>query len=266
MKRISIEEYKKITVDILYLIDKICREYNLKYYLFYGTLLGAVRHQGFIPWDDDIDIAMPRKDYVRLSQIINDNNYGINFISIETNKDTIFPHGKVCDTRTVLYEKNFRNVDGYGAFVDVFPLDYAPNNEKERLKQRNYLRRLIILATHSARTGFSKSNSLRTNCSRLAAYLVGRMFNTRKLLEYINAYMVKRDNEATDYYRVFGGGIFEVRWIDGDNTVHFEGHILSAPLDVDSVLNTSFGDYMRLPPKEEQVNKHQLECYYKGEI
>lgn len=263
MKKISLEEYKQITVDLLFAIDEICKENNLRYYIFYGTLLGAVRHKGFIPWDDDIDIVMPRNDYKKLSRIINEGIFNFNFISIETNKDTIYPHAKICDTRTVLYEKNFKTVKGYGAFVDVFPLDYAPNCEKQRLKEKNHLRHLVVLATHSSRTGFTLTSSILTNAKRIGAFLIGKLINTRRIIEYINNYMEKRNDVVTDYYRVFGGGIFKTSWFTDYNEVIFEGHKLSAPSDIDSVLKTSFGDYMKLPPKEEQVNKHSLDCYYK---
>ena len=99
-KQLTMEEYKQVELGILIKIDKICREHNINYFLYAGTLLGAVRHQGFIPWDDDIDISMLREDYDKLAKIIQNGDYGINFIRIEENPDTIYPYGKICDTTT----------------------------------------------------------------------------------------------------------------------------------------------------------------------
>ena len=121
MRKLTLDEYKAVVRDVLFKIDDICRENGLTYFLDSGTLLGAVRHKGFIPWDDDIDIAMFREDYNRLADIIQNGHYGLNFLRIEECPDTIYPYGKICDTSTTLVEKNFRTPEGYGAFVDVSP-------------------------------------------------------------------------------------------------------------------------------------------------
>lgn len=263
MKRLSNEEYKKVVINILFKIDDICRKHNLEYMIFYGTLLGAVRHKGMIPWDDDVDIVMPRKDFQKLSQILNCNEYPINFIDIDHFPDTIYPQGKVCDKSTVMREKNFKKVKDYGAFVDVFPLDYAPNDYKKRMKEKKYLRRLILLETHCSRTGFEKSDSIKTNFLRLIAFLLSRLITPQFLLRKINDYVTEKSNTKTDYYRVFGGGIFPVKWLSERSEIEFEGRNLFAPRNTDIVLQACFGDYMELPPEEERVNKHSFECYKK---
>ena len=134
MRRITDEEYKQIVLDILLRIDHLCKHNNLRYMISYGTLLGAVRHQGFIPWDDDIDIVMPRKDYDLLCKVVNKSDCNLRFLCPETSEDTIYPYGKICDIRTKLKESNFIEVEGYGAYVDVFPLDYLPDSDKEEMK------------------------------------------------------------------------------------------------------------------------------------
>lgn len=261
MRQLMTDEYKQVIVNILFTIDEICRNYNLTYMLFYGTLLGAVRHKGMIPWDDDIDIVMPRSDYKKLSDIINHGDYQINFIDIDHNSDTIYPWGKVCDKRTIMYEKNFKKVKEYGAFVDVFPLDYAPDDEKLREKERKILRRLVYLNTHATRTGFENSNSLKVNALRLLAFTGSRFVNSQRIIRKINRFVVSRDDHATGYYRVFGGGIFPISWLDRTIEIEFEGKKLLAPHDPDAVLKACFGDYMKLPPEEERINRHTLKCY-----
>ena len=112
MKRLSVEEYKQIEIEILIKVDKICRENNINYFLFAGTLIGAVRHKGFIPWDDDIDISMLRSDYDKLAYIIQNNDYGLNFIRIEENPDTIYPYGKICDKSCLFSEQRCKACPG----------------------------------------------------------------------------------------------------------------------------------------------------------
>ena len=98
MKRLTIEEYKNRILEIMLVIDRICRENGFRYSIVYGTLLGAIRHRGFIPWDDDIDIAMTRSTYARLKEyILAHPELGLNFIDISTQPDTIYMCGKVCD-------------------------------------------------------------------------------------------------------------------------------------------------------------------------
>ena len=261
MKLLSLDEYKETIVRIMFVIDQICREHNLTYMIFYGTLLGAVRHKGLIPWDDDIDIVMPRKDYDKLAEIINKGNYSLRFIDIKYNPDTIYIWGKICDKQTELHEKNFKPVNGYGAFVDVFPLDYAPNDERRRQKEKKHLRRLALLETHSARNGFEHGKSFKTNVLRGLAYGFSRLFSPQFLIKTINRYVITRDKIPTDYYRVYGGGIFPIEWLNKTIDIEFEGQMMKAPHDPDMVLRACFGDYMKLPPKEEQVCKHTLQCY-----
>ena len=112
MKELTLDEYKKVLLSILVKIDEICRRNNLTYCLQAGTLLGAVRHKGFIPWDDDVDIMMPYEDYDKLSSILNTGNYDINMIRIEENKDTCYPFGKVCAKNTILQEGNLQPIKG----------------------------------------------------------------------------------------------------------------------------------------------------------
>ena len=121
MREVSMDEYKQLLVGVLEKIDYICRSNNLQYSIFYGTLLGAVRHHGFIPWDDDVDIVMPIEDYDLFCDLVRKGSYGINIIRPEENMDTCFPFGKVCDIRTSIQESNLGPIEGYGAYVDVFP-------------------------------------------------------------------------------------------------------------------------------------------------
>jgi len=124
MKKLEIKEIQKIQLEILLEVAKFCDRNKIKYFLGCGTLCGAIVRNGFFPWDNDIDILLPRGDYERFIQIFN----GINLkILTCRNRDYYYPYAKVVDTRTTAYEcKN--NISDYGVFIDVFPLDGVPNN------------------------------------------------------------------------------------------------------------------------------------------
>ena len=129
MKMVTMDESRNIQLNILREIHKICEENNLRYYLAYGTLLGAVRHKGFIPWDDDIDIVMPRPDYIRFFEIAKSDT--CDFYSIEKNDEYIYSFGKASRKNTVIIPDGMRCKIELGISVDIFPLDGAGQSTEE---------------------------------------------------------------------------------------------------------------------------------------
>ena len=263
-KKIDLEEYKRILVTMLVKIDKLCDENDLTYQLAYGTLLGAVRHNGFIPWDDDVDIFMPRADYLKLQKIIQHGNYGINFIDINTEPKTIYPYGKICDIRTILYEKNFKMVPGYGAYIDVFPLDYITENKiKRKIKFWKYsIMRKVI--EHSAKTKYSRDKSISKTLLKMLAFYICRFVNTQKVIRKLdnelqqnkesNLLAVPWDNNGNGFYK---NDIYQ------NQKVKFETAFLYISKNYDSILTKMYGNYMQLPPKNQRINKHNLYCWYR---
>lgn len=264
-KKLSIEEYKKVLLTVLKKIDFLCEENGLHYQLAYGTLLGAVRHKGFIPWDDDVDIFMPRKDYIKLQEIILQGDYGINFLSIDTEPQTIYPYGKICDQNTDLYEKNFRHVPGYGAFVDVFPLDYVPESGKKRGKIFKKYNFLIKVIQHSSQTNYSHSESSFRNLARMAAFWGTRWINTEKLIRYVDRHLqLLCDENQTNLVGVpWGEAVYTKEDVYKTHKTLFEGIPLNITDNYDMMLTKMYGDYMQMPPVEKRVNPHNLECYLK---
>lgn len=265
-RRISIEDYKKILVEILKKIDYLCSEHNLNYQLAYGTLLGAVRHGGFIPWDDDVDIFMPREDYIKLQNLIGNGLMGINFISIDNEPNTIYPFGKICDVNTLLIEHGFRRVPGYGAYVDVFPLDYVPEDEKKRQRIFKKYNTLIKLIQHSSRTSYTRVNSEFRNIEKFLAFKIGHCFDTKKLVKKVDKELQNLSNkEKTSFVSVpwdSYGEAFNINDIYNVKKIKFEDTMLNVSINYDAILNKIYGEYMKLPPESERVNKHNLECYY----
>lgn len=130
MRLISFEEHKKIQLSILRDIDVFCQKNQIKYFLAFGTLLGAIRHKGFIPWDDDIDIAMPRPDYNKFILSFNGMVDNLKVLAPEIDLDYYAPYANVYDTRTVLEEKGTSHLKfEIGVKIDVFPIDGVPTNK-----------------------------------------------------------------------------------------------------------------------------------------
>jgi len=264
MKELDLQEYKQVVLQVLLKVDKICRENNIRYMIFYGTLLGAVRHGGFIPWDDDIDIVMMRDDYNKLMRIIeaDKENSGLNFISIENYPDTIYAYGKICDTSTELYEKNYRHVEALGAFVDVFPWDNIPNSSRLQNRYRKKCFNLMRLIIHSAEIAIPKGKTL-SDLKKKLAHVIAKPFNTSKLVKKANKEFQRFNGKKTDYIGLVWEKPFPANAFDNLCEIEFEGHMFYAPDRYDELLTIKYGDYMTPPPESERVCTHGLVCYDK---
>lgn len=123
MKKIELKELQELELDMLIKLDKFCKKNNINYFLGCGTLCGAVVREGFFPWDDDVDVLMPRKDYEKFIKLFKEMN--IKILTCEK-KDYYYPYTKMVNTKTIAYEcKN--NINNYGVFIDIFPIDGVPN-------------------------------------------------------------------------------------------------------------------------------------------
>ena len=261
MRLLSTEEYKHRVLNVLIKIDQICRANDIHYMICYGTLLGAVRHKGFIPWDDDIDIVMFREDYYKLADfILAHPEYNLNYIDIYNRKDTIYYCAKVCDAQTVVKESRFKPVDGYGAFVDIFPLDYLPDNE---MKRRRYKRQALHwerIVQHSSKISTSKGRNIYHSFLIKCSYVYAHCFNTGKMIQKMHSVFMSKDDIPTEYIGVPYGTHFCASDFCETTELEFEGHLFYAPYEYDRILKTSYGDYMKLPPENQRVS-HYVECY-----
>lgn len=264
MKQLTSEEYKGRLLGVMLKIDTICRENDIWYSIIYGTLLGAVRHQGFIPWDDDIDIAMPRDAYSKLRMhICAHPELGLNCIDISNHKDTIYICGKICDAKTKVIESDFRSVDGYGAFVDVFLLDNIPDDEKERKRFKYRARCMAKLVQHSAKMRPGSPQGLRHAVLLYSAFVVGHCFSTYKLIKKLDEYCMRYNDTDTKYCGVpYFIAFFDKTDFNELIDLPFEGHMLKGPKNYDHVLTVTYENYMELPPPEERID-HMVECSWR---
>ena len=249
-------ELREVQLGVLAALDRHCREHGLTYYLGYGTLLGAVRHGGFIPWDDDVDVMLPRADYERLVDTFAATGpSGLTLRSSRTQAGWPLAYAKVSDDRTVLVEPFAVPVD-MGVNVDVFPLDAVPTGRLRRLAQAVLLRRLgwaLELRYIAAERGRAWHGPLAIRLAKPLLRLVPMTWLVRAV-DRCARWPGPADRLGVrlgyDDWSVLASSM-------GDPVeLGFEGLACLAPADPDAVLTAVYGDYRALPPESERVSHH----------
>ena len=252
MDKYNLQELQEHLLNLLTDIDKAFQENGLTYYLAYGTMLGAVRHGGFIPWDDDIDIAMPRPDYERLIQHAQEYLPShLEFKCAETDSDYPFAFGKIQDNRTTLIERPYYPYLG-GIYCDIFPIDGIPAGTLRRkihfLHYYIYYRLLYIICKDPYKHGHGPSCWLPLLCRRI--------YSLRYVQQKIRKILLKYDYESCPEVRHFYGYDIEIlpkRIFSKPCRIKFGGKFLNAVCQQDEYLKTLFGeDYMTIPPQEKR--------------
>ena len=257
---LSREIVKKIEIEILNHIDAVCKEHNIKYYLDYGTLLGAIRHKGFIPWDDDIDICMKRDEYERFVRVMsNVKDSRFQLLTTETDPYFFYEFAKVVDSRTRLIESLTIESPNMGVWVDVFPKDNLPRFHR---LLKFIVNVLLVFRIFSVFRKFPKHHSILFYPIWCVARVIGfRPFvNTIKKLSIMYR---KSDNYVGDLRDLSAPKYFWSReMFDKAELVEFEGGMYPAPQRWHEYLSGLYGDYMILPP-EDQRRVHLFNAYYK---
>lgn len=260
-KEIKVEELKQIQLEILKFVDKFCKENNLKYFLAYGTLLGAVRHKGYIPWDDDIDIVMFREDYEKFVTTFKNEKYKV--FATEVNSKYPYPFAKVGDIRTY-FEEEINDVIDTGVNIDVFPLDYIPESKvKSICKKRNLLQKIWTAKRlpRLKRRGFLKNLLLATSQFLLAPISVH--YIVKKLEENAKNCNLKESSICGNIAFGYDPDIYPSCDFNDQIKLKFEDASFPCPRNYDHVLKVMYGDYMKLPPAEKQVSHHHFISYWK---
>lgn len=261
---ITPSELKVIQMDVLQAIDEFCGVNNIKYSLACGTLLGAARHKGYIPWDDDIDIYIPRADYLRLMRLFPDVYKGrYKLVSIERDRKWDRTSAKAYDIFTSFYEPG----QSYhlGVNIDIFPIDDVPDNEKEWNsfdKKRTFINKLLDNGR------YSKVSINRFSCKRLFIQLFFCLVSCRQLAELLNKY-VQQFNKC-NYSRCFESctavlvkNPFPKALFDDLILLPFEDREYYVFADYDTYLTASYGNWRELPPEEKRVSHHIYKATWK---
>ena len=267
-KEIQIEELKKIQLDILLSIHNFCEENHIKYSLADGSLLGAIRHQGYIPWDDDIDICLLRDDYERLIKIFPRlYKKSIAMISLERNDQWAHPYAKAYNIHTVQEEDSLNNKPQIGIGIDIFPFDEVPDDEKE-WKAYNRKRKLLISLLMLKWMKWRRGRSFGKNVIAILSKLVLFMFSFRQISFWIDGYSKKYNGKGHNHlYENCMGMIlnhsFDKAAFDTTVDVSFEGYKVKAMIGYHDCLTNFYGDYMKLPPIEKRVAHHDIKAFWK---
>ena len=262
MRLADLAELRVIQTEILDVVDRFCEENHIRYWLDGGTLIGAIRHKGYIPWDDDIDIGMLRTDFDRFIREFNtyDERYEVNCFEI----DPLFAYAyaKVMDKKTILYEPD-ENGKKLHINIDVFAYDNAPDDsklEEKMFRRRDFFRDAHIQRTASYKPTGSLPKRALIRFARVLSRPFPRDFFVKKLIENAKTYS---DVETTRFGNFVGVTKFACskRVLNSLVDAEFEGRLYKVPEGYDEYLTQCFGDYMKLPPQEEQVSHHMFKAY-----
>ena len=269
MTELTVDELKKVQLDLMCEIHRYCTENNLTYYLWGGTLLGAIRHNGYIPWDDDIDIAMPRKDYMYFVQNFNSEKYGA--YSCETNELYPYPFAKAFNKTTVKKESvYFKKGYSIGVDVDIFPFDLVGDHDyvNSTVKKRTKL----VKKWSKSMFKFNKTKNPLKLAKRVAyGTLCGvqRLFgglDSNRIANEITSLGNRVDGDCGDFMSYADSCLkrpffLKKEWLDGTVLHKFEEYEFCVMSGYHEALTAYFGDYMTPPPVEKQKAHHSFKAY-----
>lgn len=271
MDRETLKKVQQTLLEIAKEIKRVCEENDIEYYLYRGTFLGAVRHQGFIPWDDDMDFAMPRQAYDKFCRIAPE-KLGEKFVfqNWHTDEKYALPFGKVRKRGTLYVESKCAQLEENGLYIDIYPLDYAPVGEEARAALSKRLLHLFRVKLMKSRYTPWKEEEKTIWVKRIGymAYQAASLFVSQKKLidTYEAAFRAVGESDTlyeqsalpTTYY-------FDRNFYAESAMYPFEDTFFPGPKDYDTVLRNLYDDYMTLPPEDKRENRHQIKVLSFGD-
>lgn len=269
---LTLPEIQQEALKVLLKLDSLCKEHSWNYCITYGTLLGAIRHNGFIPWDDDVDVFMPRKDFDEFCKWCEENNDLIKpfkLCNCKTVKDYPFglPRLSNMDFKYVTTEIGYKDFD-IGVFIDIYPLDNYCNTKEEgtqlvrKLIKLNLNRRIFI-------SGIARKGGFVKKVIKYIYHLVLRICNPKNYTEIISdkiREMILHNTSNNDIYvgcPAWTEGCYQFKreWFEKLEVHCFEGYQFPIPSGYDDFMKCLYGDYMQLPPEEKRTPYHNYKIY-----
>ena len=257
-------DLQKCVFNIYCCFEKICNDLGIRYYMLGGTMLGAVRHKGFIPWDDDMDVGLMREDYevfcTKAPGLMPDCYF---LQSYKT--DPEYPLGimKLRDSRTTYIETKFSGLNmNHGVYIDIFPLDYYPESKAEQKaleRKRSIYKYRIRMVQNRA--------GLHSRLAEFGASAYGKLLCLKypKAIDAVDERdrlyaSVPKSGLIANYYGAWGNKeIVPAEWYGEGASAEFEGHIVTLPKEYDKWMTQVYGDYMTLPPVEKRGVQHKID-------
>lgn len=267
-KIMDINERKIVQLGIMDSFHRFCIEHGLTYSLAAGSLLGAVRHNGYIPWDDDIDICMLRKDYEKLESLfpnVLDGKYKM--ASMYRIKGWHIPYAKIYDDSTILIENKY-STEEIGVNIDVYVVDDAPGEQKPWKRQYKQFQRFNkLLAIKNLK--LSRERNFIKNISIVLMKVPCLIINKRFLIEQWTKYIKGNNDKKYNLCFVYTGTDmkkpFPKCFFNEIKEYQFEGRYFYGFKEADSYLTGLYGDYMKLPPEEQRVTHHHSVAFWKND-
>jgi len=265
----NITRWKRGLVEILAYFINVCEENNLRYYCWGGTAIGAVRHHGIIPWDDDVDVMMPRPDYNKLIGVLKskiDEDYEI--VEPYTCDMYYLTYAKLCKKNTTILEVEHLPFI-QGLYIDIFPIDGCSDDYNQYLKEFDAYHKLrveLMLVSSKYSFKYILRQILRLHIKRafqIMYFYAHREECRKRILEGLKLFEDNHVYGSTQHVAVFSGycrnkeQVPEI-WLGEGTTFEFENLEVVLPKCFDEHLSHFFGDYMQFPPKEQQVTHHSL--------
>ncbi len=267
------ERYKSLIIVALKSFDDFCNKHQLRYCSAYGTVLGAVRHGGFIHWDDEVDVYMPREDYEKLKSLENEIDKGFSLLTIEKTRNYSAIFSKYCYNSLTIWEKEQYDFV-MGAYIDIFPLDYMDDREEAILVKSKYLK-LMSKVSRSRQSfhfrflwNYIKARKLKRAYWQIQSLILHKFFYHRTLeaFQTVTQRLSDLGNLSSKYLVSLCGPykhkeIYNREWFSKMIILPFEDTQIYVPAMYDRYLHHLYGDYAQLPPVERRVS-HHYRFYY----
>lgn len=266
MKRIELDELKVVQLDILTVIDRFCRANGVKYSMGCGTMLGAARHKGYIPWDDDIDIYLLREEYEKLIESFPKEVENVKLAALQRDRLWDRAYAKAYDCRTEMQDGGRKYCVGVG--IDVFPIDRVPADKEEWLQYDKKRRVYQLFYEWKNSMIFRKGRELWKYAFLPFTKLLLLPFSSRRIAVFLESYSMKYRELDTPYVFECCQGIFQSRpfkrsALENIIDMPFEDRVFCGMRDYDEYLSKSYGDWRKLPPKEKQKSHHIFNAWWK---
>lgn len=269
MRKLSDKEIKDIQIKLMDDFHRLCIGLGLRYSLGGGSLLGAIRHRGYIPWDDDIDVIMPRPDFDKLAIYNKNHKLPFIFMTHESVKGYNNLHGKVVDEHTVIKDKYIDSrAIKMGVNIDIFPIDGLGNNYNDALKtfKKTEIKREILNARTWKKFFRSHTHPWYYEPARLLIYFISRLYKAEDLMVSIDKINREKNFDNVKYAGCVCGSyrtkeILKQKIFSEYEDVYFEGRVYKGLKAYDEYLSSLYGAYMKMPPEDKRITHHTFKAY-----